>query len=110
MSTPFQALGPNYLIFSTDDSSNYQLTIDNTNSIGNALLFANLDSANVVYVSAGFDSGATEADTPPGSGVAVLPGSTLILKINTAAATTGPLYIASASTGNANVIVTPGNL
>ena len=109
MSTPFQALGPNYLIAVTDDSSNYQISIDNTNYIGNALLFANLDSANVAYVNTGF-SDTTEADTPPGHGVAVLPGSTLILKINTAAATTGPLYIAAAATGNATVIVTPGNL
>jgi hypothetical protein len=108
MSTPFQALGPNYLISVAADSSNFQIEIDNTNNIGSALLFANLDSANVVYVSAGFDSGATEADTPPGSGVAVLPQSTLILKINTNAAATGPLYIAAASAGEAQVVVTPG--
>ena len=108
MSTPFQALGPNYLISVAADSSNFQIEIDNTNNIGSALLFANLDSANVVYVSAGFDQYATEADTPPGSGVAVLPLSTLILKINTNAAATGPLYIAAASAGEAQVVVTPG--
>lgn len=110
MSTPFQALGPNYLIAVAADSSNYQISIDNTNSIGNALMFVNLDSANVAYVTAGFDQYGTEADTPPGSGVAVLPASTLILKINTAAATTGPLYIAAASPGEAEVAVIPGNL
>ena len=110
MSTPFQALGPNYLIAVTDDSSNYQISIDDTNSIGSALLFANLDTANVAYVSAGFDQFGTVADTPPGSGVAVLPGSTLILKITTTAAAQGPLYIAAASDGTANVVVTPGNV
>ena len=108
MSTPFQALGPNYLISVAADSSNYQVAIDNTNAIGSAILFANLDSANVVYVSAGFDEFGTEADTPPGSGVAVLPGSTLILKVNTNAASSGPLYVAAASDGEATVVFTPG--
>jgi len=106
-----------------DDSTNYIAALDCfTGSYGSALWITNTDAANVVYVSAGWDQYNTEAIVPvvgtPGAGLPVMPGSSVIISINTtqqavpgsSAATIAPLYIAGAVTGTATIIVQQGSV
>jgi hypothetical protein len=101
-----------------DDSTNYIAVLNNfTGSYGSALWITNLDTANVVYVSAGWDPENLDAIVPvvgtPGAGVAVMPSSTLILSVNTtsqANPATDSLYFAAAVDGTADVSVVQGSV
>lgn len=117
MTTAFTPNGNANEYFSiADDSTNYLAALNNfTGSYGSALLITNTDLGNVVYVAAGWDPENLDAIVPavgtPGSGVAIAPGQSLILSVNTTPQSAGAsLYFAAAVTGTAGVTVSQGSV
>jgi len=100
-----------------DDSTNYTVALNNyTGSFGSALRITNTDTANVVYVNAGWDPTDLAAIVPqvgvPGEGTAVLPGDNLIYLVDTTPQATpgAQLYLAVAVDGTALVVITQGSV
>jgi hypothetical protein len=117
MTTAFTPNGNAVELFDiADDSTNYIAALNNfLGSYGSALLVTNTDSGNVVYVAAGWDPENLDAIVPavgtPGSGVAIAPGQSLILSINTTPQSAGAsLYFAAAVTGTSTVVVNQGSV
>lgn len=116
MTTVFTPIGNQVQVLSiADDSSNFNLELTRTSgSFGSAVQVTNLDVGNVVFVNLGWDEFETTAVVPavgaPGEGVPVLPGTTTTITINTTSQSNvaGPLYLAAAVTGTADITVVQG--
>ena len=100
-----------------DDSTNYTVGLNNyTGSYGSALRITNIDTANVVYVNAGWDPENLAAIVPqvgtPGEGVAIVPGDSLIYLVDTTPQSdpAAVLYLAAAVDGTALINITQGSV
>ena len=120
MTTAFRPNGNANEFFNiADDSTNYIAALNNfTGSYGSALWITNGEPAggNVAYVAAGWDPENLDAIVPavgtPGSGVAVMPQSSVILSIPTTQQSTAgaQLYFAAAVTGTASITLWQGSV
>lgn len=111
MTAPVQVVGRSAKIAYADDSTEVSLAIDQP--APTALMIVNVDSANVVVVSAGFTDGDVQAIVPTadqnGDGLVVGPLETQILMLaSTRGSENGNLYVSVAgASATGNVFITP---
>ena len=108
----FQPTGRSIKLAYADDSSDIRLAIDQP--APTHLAVVNVDSANVIVISAGFTQGDVDAIVPTsdqnGEGLVVGPLTTLFYALDsTRASESGNLYISVAGVSpTGNVYITPG--
>lgn len=111
MTYPFAPVGNTALVSYADDSSDIRVSAPGAN----AIMVYNPDSANVIAVGTGLNSGEVDAIIPTagfdGEGCIVAPGATVIIMIPQARYAAGDIFVCVAgvsATGTA--FITPGTV